>query len=265
MGSMLVNGFLQTGALRDDQVAVATRTRSKLGELSEQWPGVHLPANNGDVAKRSDLLFICVKPVEVRDILLEIEPFCAPERTHIISIAGRISLDHIRGVFGGKASKVIPSLTAEVREGLSLVCHNGQVDDESGRFLEELLGKIGGVMRVPEEKIEIASEFTSCGPGLIAAIFREFVEAGVGMGGFSREEVQAMVLPTVFGTAKLMLEKGMGFDETVRRVATPGGITEEGVKVLYKGLPPVFEELLVRSMEKRALVGERIDRQFDEG
>lgn len=39
-----------------------------------------------------------------------------------------------------------------------------------------------------------------------------------------------MVLKTMSATGELMLAKDMSFDETVARVATKGGITEEGTK-----------------------------------
>lgn len=43
-----------------------------------------------------------------------------------------------------------------------------------------------------------------------------------------REKIIKMVLNTMCGTGSLMLEKDMTFEEVVSRVATKGGITEEG-------------------------------------
>jgi len=41
-----------------------------------------------------------------------------------------------------------------------------------------------------------------------------------------------MVLETLLGTAKLLQAKNMGFEALISAVATKGGISEEGIKVL---------------------------------
>ena len=65
------------------------------------------------------------------------------------------------------------------------------------------------------------------------------------------EEIVRMVLNTMVGTGKLMLEKDYSFEQVVSRVATKGGITEEGTKVLREQLPEVIDELFNRTLEKR--------------
>jgi len=60
-----------------------------------------------------------------------------------------------------------------------------------------------------------------------------------------------MVLNTMGGTGKLMLEKDYSFEQVVSRVATKGGITEEGTKVIREQLPEVIDELFNRTLEKR--------------
>jgi pyrroline-5-carboxylate reductase len=41
-------------------------------------------------------------------------------------------------------------------------------------------------------------------------------------------------------------------------VATKGGITEEGIRVLHNGLPRVYDELLDATLAKHALVRDQI-------
>ena len=59
-----------------------------------------------------------------------------------------------------------------------------------------------------------------------------------------------MVLSTLFGTAKLLYERKETFADTIEKVATKGGITEEGVKVLQEKLPAIFEEMYTNSIDK---------------
>jgi len=65
---------------------------------------------------------------------------------------------------------------------------------------------------------------------------------------------------TLIGTAKL-LDHDTGFDELIGRVATRGGITEEGVKVLRARLPAVFNDLFEVTLAKLKRVKKQIGDQ----
>jgi pyrroline-5-carboxylate reductase len=71
-----------------------------------------------------------------------------------------------------------------------------------------------------------------------------------------------MVLMTFLGTVRLLQGKKFGFDELITRVATKGGITEEGLKILDEHLPFVFDELLEATLNKHQWVKAEMDRLF---
>ncbi len=71
-----------------------------------------------------------------------------------------------------------------------------------------------------------------------------------------------MVLNTVSATAELMTQKNMTFNDVVSRVATKGGITEEGAKVIYENFPNAAEEMFVKTLEKRRLTAEKAKESF---
>ena len=71
-----------------------------------------------------------------------------------------------------------------------------------------------------------------------------------------------MVLKTVSATADLMEQKQMSFQDVVSRVATKGGITEEGSKVIYDMFPKTAEEMFVKTLEKRRLTAEKAKESF---
>ena len=54
----------------------------------------------------------------------------------------------------------------------------------------------------------------------------------------------------------------MTFDEVVERVATKGGITEEGTKVIYEMFPDVAEKLFEKTLEKRRQTAARIEKEL---
>lgn len=260
MGSMLANGFFMSGVLSSEQTLISNRNIMKIEGMNKLWKGIILTNDNRKAARESDLLFICVKPLDVLPLLNKIRSDLM-NTTHLVSIAACVTIDDIESQFSGAVTKVIPSLTAEVKEGISLICHNANVANHQKEYLEKLLGTISKVVNIKESDFEAAADLTSCAPGMIAAIFENFVQAGIRHSDIPAEEAYKMVVSTLFGTAKVMAEKGIGFSEMIRRVATKGGITEEGVKVLNNHLPVVFDEVFDRTLSKHDLVKDMIKNQ----
>jgi pyrroline-5-carboxylate reductase len=257
---MLINGFLKSGILLPKETVISNRTMAKIEILAQEWKGIALTTDNRKAAGESDLLFICVRPLDVLPVLREIKSELKGS-THLVSIAGCVTINDIESQFPGQVTKVIPSVTSEVGEGISLVCHNPKVTGDGIEGIEKLLGAISRVVHVRENDFEVAADFTSCAPGMIAAIFDCFVRTGLKHTEIESDAAQKLVISTLFGTAKVMTEKGIAFSGLIERVATKGGITEEGVKVLNKHLPAVFDEVFLKTLSKHGAVKEMIRNQ----
>ena len=249
MGSMIVNGILSSKVLNPEEVIVATRTESKLADLEKKYPEVEIVHNNVDLAKKCRKIFIFVDTGDVKGVIEEIKNFLM-EDIHITYISASLTLNDIRTVFPGKVSKVIPSIASKVGEGVSLVCHSQEVNPEDADFVVKIFGSIGNVKIIDEADLEVATNLTSGSPAFLAMILLKFAEAGSKISGFSVQETEDMIIKTFYGTSKLLYEKNMGIDDIISRVATPGGITEEGLNVLERDLPSVFEELFKTTINK---------------
>ena len=260
MGSMLAKGFLTRAGIDPSSLMIASRRKETFERVLQLCPSVQT-GTSADVAHFSDIIFVCVKPSDIHSVLCDITKDIRP-KTHIVSIAACVKIQELISVIPENVSKVIPSLTSVVGEGISLVCHHTSVSIENQRFLENLLGSLSTVKTIAESAFEIAADLTSCAPGLIAAIFNQYIEAAVRTGEVSRLEAEEMLITTLSGTAKLLLSEKMTFSETIHRVATKGGITEEGIRVLDSKLPVVFDEMLSATLAKHVAVHDHIKKQY---
>ena len=253
MGKMLADKFAASGISDIKQVFVTNRSKEKLGSAPV---GVTVCGENQDLAEKSDIVFVCVRPVDLPDIIAEIAPSLRPD-TLLVSLNGNISFEMIGRVTEQTAAKVIPSLTAEINRSQSLVCFNDSVSDEDKACLKTLLGCIGNVIELPEKEMGMGSELVSCMPGFIASIFDVICKEAKKHTEIPEEQIVRMVLSTLSATGDLMLQKEMTFEEVVKRVATKGGITQEGTAVVYEKLPDVADELFEKTLAKRRLVSEK--------
>lgn len=262
MARMLMHGLIKYSNVEQSSICVTRKDKERLYEISGMFPGVKVYEACRNIAQNARVVFLCVKPAEIKDVLLEIKPFVSAD-THIVSIAGSVSLDNLQSVIPGKISKMIPTITSETGAGMSLLCHNANVTSEDAEFLERSIHPFGSVKIVKDSDIGFAAELTSCAPGFIASVFGHLVNAAAShTASFTLEEISAMVTVTLFATAKLLSETGMSFEQVVSRVATKGGITQEGVLVFNEALPQVFDEMFTKTLAKRRLVETRINNDF---
>ena len=78
------------------------------------------------------------------------------------------------------------------------------------------------------------------------------------------EDVEKILLETVKGTIDLIDAKQISFNDIVPRVATKGGITMEGVKIINERMPEVFEQIIQSTMAKRNILKTTISQAIQE-
>jgi pyrroline-5-carboxylate reductase len=262
MGRMLVKGLIKYSKVEESRIIITRRDKSRLTEITREWSNIRITEEIAEVVTKSKYIFLCIKPADYLDILKEMQPFITKEH-HIISITSALMMEDLERILDCRVTKLMPTVISEVGEGISLICHNHKVGYEEQRWMEQLLSSFTKLTQVEDENFGFASEFTSCGPGFYAALLKEFVEAGTRYSGnIPKDTLQHMVLQTVYGTVRYLLEQEKDFEYIIGRVATKGGITEEGVKVMENGLPNVFDEVFQETMEKRKVVDEKMQQRF---
>jgi competence protein ComER len=258
MGSMLVKQFIATGKISPAEISASSKTGISAQALAGRT-GITVAPSNRAVAENADALFICVKPLVVRSVIAEVRTVLRPG-TLLISIAGCVTLADLHQWAGDavRCVRVIPSVTAEQGAGVSLVAWGKDISPEDRVLVLGLLNAIGTAVETDEKDFDPYTDLTSCGPALIASLVQEFAQAAVRTGAVRPEMAQFLAKETLIGTAKILDAEKMPFDEVISRVATKGGTTEEGVKVLRSRLPAVMDEMLRAMDAKRQLTADKV-------
>ncbi len=247
MGKMLLTKFSESGKVENDGLFISNRTISKI----EEAPGRYtVCSSNAELARASDIIFICTRPRDILSVLQEISDVVG-EGALVISLNGSITFDSLEKVKVLKYAKVIPSVTAEINRSQTLVTYNRLADDQDKETLKTLLTCIGNVIELPENEMGMGSELVSCMPGFIASMFDVICKSAKPHTSIPEEQIISMVLNTLCSTGELMLQKDMSFEDVVSRVATKGGITEVGSRVIYDGFPDTADEMFEKTLAKR--------------
>ena len=122
---------------------------------------------------------------------------------------------------------------------------------------------IGEVIELPEKEMGMGSELVSCMPGFIASVFDVICQEAEKHTAIPERQIIRMVLNTICASGELMVEKKLSFGDVVSRVATKGGITEEGTRVIYDRFPEIANQLFEKTLEKRRLTVMRVEEHFN--
>ena len=258
MGKMMAQKFSTLPKNIIEKVYVANRSPEKLVNVDFD---VNVCKDNRELAAVSDIIFICTKPGDIKTALEEIAS-CLKENVLLVSLNGSVTFAMLEKIADCKIAKVIPSVTAEINRSQTLVCYNHLVGNEDKVLLQTILKCMGEMIELPENEMGMGSELVSCMPGFIASIFDVICGAAKKHTSIGEEQIAKMVLNTMTATDDLMLEKNMSFDKVVERVATKGGITEEGTKVVYEKLPAIADELFEKTLEKRRQTAVNVEKLF---
>ncbi|MBQ6502179.1 MAG: NAD(P)-binding domain-containing protein [Mogibacterium sp.] len=258
MGKMLLWKFSGNAGIAKDDLLVANRTPEKLSEAKY----IATICDNTTLAGTADIVFVCVRPSDMKTVLSEISSSIKDDAL-LVTLNGSITFDMIAKLVNCRTAKVIPSLTAEIDRSQTIVCYNSLVTDEDKTLLSGLLSSFGKVIELPENEVGMGSELVSCMPGFIASIFDVICNSAEGHTEIPKEQIVKMVLNTMSATGDLMLQKDLSFNDVVTRVATKGGITEEGTKVIYDMFPSAADEMFNKTLEKRRLTAEKAAASFE--
>jgi len=258
IGQMLVAAFCKSAAVDPRQLVVFNRTREKAERLRADYPAA-IADSAQEVCQQAELVFVCTKPLDMLPLLREL---AIPDQTHVVSVAAGVSIADLERVHAGPVSKLIPTVTSQELRGVSLYTCSQRVTPQQREAFLRLLSSIGVAQEVSEQEIETATILTSSAPGLIAGILESFAQAAVRRTPeLSIDLARRMLVETMLGTAMLLQKEQLGFDQLIERVATKGGITEEGLRVLDKTLPSSFDELFAMTESKHAALKQWIQQR----
>ncbi len=247
MGKMMLQKFSASGMVKSGDLRIANRTTAKITAAPDRYT---ICASNAELAAASDIIFICTHPGDIKTVLEEIVG-AAKEDALIVSLNGSVPFESLARIQVRKYAKVIPSVTAEIDRSQTLVAYNSVVPAEDREALTALLSCFGDVIELPEAEMGMGSELVSCMPGFIASMFDVICRSAEKHTAIPQEQIIRMVLKTLCATGELMLQKDMSFEQVVDRVATKGGITEIGSRVIYDGFPSVADEMFEKTLARR--------------
>ncbi|MDT8861434.1 late competence protein ComER [Alkalihalobacillus sp. MEB130] len=249
MGTILLESFIESGAISPHQFVVTNRNREKAEALKERFQDIRIASDAVATVKQSDVIFLCTKPLQMPTILQEIAHVCSDDKL-LISITSPISVEQLEEMVRCRVARAIPSILNRALTGPSLLSFGKRCQAEDRQLVTHLLSSISEPLEIDENITRVSSDIVSCGPAFFSYIMQQFIDGAVRQTEITQEDATTLATNMMIGMGKL-LEKGHFTLPTLqKRVCVPGGITGEGIKVLEAEIGPMFDHLFQQTHAK---------------
>jgi pyrroline-5-carboxylate reductase len=251
MGSSLVLGGIKSGTIRKDSMIVYDLDRDRVNAAEKC--GLRVARSLSEILD-SNALILAVKPKDLPALLQDNKLALVENSPLLISIVAGISVKRILSFLGGaplRVVRVMPNIAAAVNEAMSAFYVNEFVNKDDVAFVKSLLSGIGKSICVQnEEDLDTITGISGSGPAYFALMINVLEKIAVERG--LREDVARMLAAqTCRGAATMVLDGGHPPLELIKMVASPGGTTEEALRVMeIKGFSEIIAEAVSAAIEK---------------
>jgi pyrroline-5-carboxylate reductase len=211
-------------------------------------------ASNTEVIKQSDILFLCSKPNDIKNIVDEINTILFhksknfPYDRLIVSCAAGISLDTLQTSieYSYPLIRIMTNLPISFGKGsITYMTGNTRPTDITMRkFMEIIKGPL--LLPVGNEKLlDVSTVLTGCMPAFASFLSEEMIEFGISQG-LTYEQSRDLYIATVSGTMEML--KTNTSEEIIDAVSSPNGVTAKGISYLEtSGIRAILSSTMYKS------------------
>lgn len=234
LGEGLLTGILGSQFIPVSHVEATVEFQRDADSLRERY-GVKAHTNNPQAVSGADLVLICLKPQQVKGVLLEVRKHLRKD-VLIISAAASVTTAFIERHLGRpvRVVRAMPNTPCLIRQGMTALARGQHATSEDIQIAQAIFGAMGRIVVVDEKHMDAITGLSASGPAYVYTIIEALAEGGVKMG-LPRELSTELTAQTLLGASALVLQTGEHPAKLKDVVTTPAGCTIDGLLELEEG------------------------------
>lgn len=231
MGGALVRGLVAAGLVKPADLVFYDPDPGLQQDMKKL--GVEAAPDNATVM-RSGVVVLAVKPQVLRGVLQEIRNQARPGQV-VISIAAGVPLAVLEEALPeARVIRAMPNTPLMVQAGMTALSPGSRATEEDVALALDLFRAVGRAEVVSETHLDAITALSGSGPAFVAVFLEALADGAVKMG-LPRTLALEFAAQTLFGTARLILEKNLHPAILKDLVSSPGGTTIHGLHALEQG------------------------------
>lgn len=258
MAQSILGSMLRAGLAKPSEVLVSDPSATTLREAARRFR-VATTVENAEVAKRCEWIWLGTKPFHAAEVLRGISPDLRKGQTLLSMMAG-VSTRSLRRWAGPAPALVrfMPNTPALLGAGATGVYFAAGIPPTLRKRAEKIFAAMGKYIAVPREALlDGVTGLSGSGPAFVYLVALGLIEGGR-RAGLKPDQAKALAVQTLLGASRMLAESGQAPETLIQHVATKGGTTEAGLKVLEdRGLRAILAEAVAAATRRAAEIREQ--------
>src|SRR5207249_4839513 len=239
---LLLKNFCAPSAILASEPNAETRTQLQ-NEL-----GISLTTENGEIAAKTEIIFLGVKPQMVLPVLRGLGVALTDKL--VVSFAAGIRIAQMEVVTAARIMRVLTNTPSAIGRAASAFASGSRATDHDREKIRAIFGAIGLVVQVDDEQIDAVTALAGSGPAFVYAMIEALARGGEKMGLTKRSALQ-LAAQTALGASDLMITSEKSPADLIKMVVTPGGTTAAGLRVMNeRGIADAIADAIKAATER---------------
>jgi len=251
MARSLVSGLLRNG-WKPSQIALSDPDSAQRQSI-ETVLKVKTFSENDALLQFADIVVLAIKPQVMAEATRTLAAAAQKKKPLFISIAAGIRIESINHWLGGGLPivRAMPNTPALIGSGACGLFANEHVNTDGRNQAESILRAVGVTVWLKDEQLmDVVTALSGSGPAYFFLVM-EALESAAIEAGLDPDQSRLLTLETAFGAAKMALEGHEEPAQLRRRVTSPGGTTEQAIKILEHGnIRPLFQQAVGAAIQR---------------
>ncbi len=229
MGGAIIKGLVKSGI---DEVCGMNPVNPRVSKLAQKLNFTLFHTAAEVVEDRPDVV-ILTTPAKVT--VEEAKKLNGLEsKTVVISAAAGITQRQLKAALPNQSiATIIPNTPVAVNAGTIGLALPSNSDQNMHKVINHVLGQLGDIITVSEDKLDIVGVIGGCGPAFVDIFMDALSDAAVKYG-LNRQTAYKLIASMVKGSGTLAYDTKKSPSELRDQVTSPAGTTIKGVEALEK-------------------------------
>lgn len=254
MASAIIVSLPGNGYAKED-IYIYDIDEKKQAEFAAE--GYHTVSGAADVVNFADIIFLAVRPAEMKSVITLIKPFIT-NRKVLVSVAAGVPIASVKK-WAGKECKVIrvmPNIAMSVGCGAAALSYEMPITYNEFMAVRGIFELSGIVEVIPETRMNEIVAVNGSGAVYLYSLANSMIKGAVNQG-IEPDIAKRLTFQTLLGATQMMITKDDDVDTLIRKVCSPNGTTAKIVDILEKrGIEQIISDSML-SCTKRAAELER--------
>lgn len=234
MAEAMISGLIQNEKVPSNQIIVTNKCNHDRLNVIENKYGVRTVPINDLPYDEIDFLILAMKPKGAEATLSDIKDQLGSKQV-VISVLAGISTSYMeeRLNSGQEVIRVMPNTSSMIQESATAMSLGSHTKDHNANAVKELLECMGKVYVIDEDQMDVFTGIAGSGPAYFYYLMEQMENVGK-MNGMDDKTARKIAAQTVYGAAKMVMEKEETPSELIDNIVSPNGTTAAGLEALKK-------------------------------